>query len=98
MFICALPPPAFAIPVPLSGALSTPPRSPAESARVRLSPPDSGSVRWSPADSGGLTGLNRTVLPLPKVCIDQSPVQLSPVWLSLVQGRLWWTLPDSGQL
>ena len=55
-------------------------------------------VRQSPVDSGGLTGLNRTVLPLPKVCIDQSPVQLSPVRLSLVQGGLWWTLPDSGQL
>jgi len=43
------------------------------------------------AGSGGLTRLNRTVLPLPKVFVDQSPVRLSPVQLSL-------SLADSGGL
>jgi len=63
------------------GALSTPPRSLVESARVRQ----------TLADSGGLIRLNWTVLPLPKVFVHQSPVQLSPVQLSL-------SLADSGQL
>ena len=79
-----------------SGALSTPPRSLAKSARVRQSPPESSGVQWSLADSGRLTRLNWTVLPLPKVFVDQSPVQLS---LSLADsGGLCQTLVNSSSV
>jgi len=41
---------------------------------VQWIPPESARVWRSLADSGGLTRPNWTVLPLPKVFVDQSPV------------------------
>jgi len=55
---------------------------------VQWSLPESARVRRTLADS---TGLNQTVLRLPKVSVNQSPVRLSPVQLSL-------SLMDSGGL